>query len=117
QNALGAESLTSDAWRVDRPFFRVPHGRGARTACEAAAGGRSAFLRQVERRTGANSVFILGGIPGTVGSASRSLWVELARRLVDRDPDFRIWPFEGHLFDLTSRGAVTLAEIYPRSAY
>jgi len=116
-NGLSTESLTSDTWRADRPFFRVPHGRGARTAFEEAAGGRSALLRQVERRTGANSVFILSGIPGTVGSGSRSLWVELARRLADREPDFRIWPFEGHLFDLTSQGTVTLAEIYPRSAY
>ena len=33
------------------------------------------------------------------------------------DRDFRLWPFEGSLAELTSHKAVVLAEVYPRAAY
>ncbi|MYH26630.1 MAG: hypothetical protein F4156_15535 [Holophagales bacterium] len=103
----------SEHWRVDRPWFQVPGGPGSRTSfTEKVDDG---FCRRIERNTGANPLFIVRGIPGTVGSGTRDFWRELAPHL-SGDRNFRIWPFDGPLSDLLERGIV-LAETYPRLAY
>ena len=114
---LREESGSAAAWKPERPFFRVPAGRGALQRFLDAAGGRSGLLRQVELRTGAKPVFALSGIPGTVGSGSRALWQELAEGLEAPERDLRLWPFDGTLARLTSEPELVLAEAYPRAAY
>lgn len=111
------EAASPEAWSLERPFFRVPAGKGGRARFEEAAGGPSAVRRQIEIRTRANPVFILGGIPGTVGAGSRALWQELVPLVADGKRSFRIWPFEGDLAELISRRTIALVEIYPRAAY
>jgi hypothetical protein len=114
---LDAECARPAAWSAARPFFRVPAGRGGLSGFVHAAGGRSGLLRQVELRSGAKPVFALSGIPGSVGSGSRALWRELAPLLTRPGRGLRLWPFEGSLAALADRGAVLLAEMYPRAAY
>lgn len=106
--ALEEEARTPGEWSPERPFFRVPAGKGGLTRFVDAAGGPEVLWRKVERGLGAKPVFALSGIPGTVGSGSRDLWRELVP-LLDGPRSFRILPFEG-------RGDVSLAEIYPRFA-
>ncbi len=100
---------------ADRPFFAVPAGKGSLGAFKQVASW--ALWRRVETSLGGNSVFIVYGIPGTVGSASRELWRELRELLPDPERGFRVWPFEGDL-DAADRGDdVVLAEGYPKAAY
>jgi 8-oxo-dGTP diphosphatase len=114
---LREEAESPAAWRPERPFFRVPAGRGGLSRFYGAAGGHSAMLRQIELRTGAKPVFVLSGIPGTVGSGSRALWRELAPMVGRAGRELRLWPFEGSVAELTSQNSVILAEVYPRAAY
>jgi hypothetical protein len=61
-------------------------------------------------------VFIVSGIPGTVGSAARSVWQELVA--LRQGPDrVLVWPFDGPLERLQAHPGTVLAEIYPRAAY
>lgn len=103
-----------DEWRVDRPFFRVPAGKGGLGSVQARAG--SSLRRRIDECTGANPIFAVSGIPGTVGSGTRALWQELAPLLTE-DRDFAVWPFEGELEELLRSGRVVLAETYPGMAY
>jgi 8-oxo-dGTP diphosphatase len=114
---LREEAESAATWRPERPFFRVPAGPGGLTAFYDAAGGSSAMLRQIELRTGAKSVFVLSGIPGSVGSGSRALWQELAPMVDRAGRELRLWPFEGSVAELTSQSSLILAEVYPRAAY
>jgi hypothetical protein len=100
-------------WTHARPFIAVPKGQGALGAFWARAGGR--LLRSVDAATRAKSLFVVSGIPGTVGSGTRVLWCELAP-LLDAVRDFSVWPFEGSLAEL-SASRICLAEIYPRVCY
>ena len=103
------------SWRVDRPFFRVPSAR---------EGGRRAFTnrfedglrRKIDQVTGANPIFAVSGIPGTVGSGTGSLWMELIPRLAETR-EFAVWPFEGDLSQLLPHRGIVLAETYPGLAY
>jgi hypothetical protein len=99
------------------PFFAVPKGKGSLGQWRDSRGGDAAVRREIERLTGAKSVFIVSGIPGTVGSGSRALWRELAPMLERGDRDFALWPFEGKLEHLIAARRVVLAESYPRAAY
>ena len=103
------------SWRVDRPFFRVPRVRdgGLRAFTTMFEDG---FRRKIDGRTGANPVFAMSGIPGTVGSGTASLWMELIPRLA-ATREFAVWPFEGELSRLLSHRGIVLAEIYPGLAY
>src|SRR5262249_2281870 len=79
------------------PFFAVPAGRGGLTSYTDTAARLGVDLyRQIDRLTGAKSVFVKAGIPGSVGSAASSFWQELAP-LVNAPRSFKIWPFEGEL--------------------
>ena len=61
-------------------------------------------------------MFVVEGIPGTVGSGTRNFWKELVPYL-QRDEGFAVWPFEGDLTSLLKRGGVVLCETYPALAY
>ena len=108
---------TATEWSLQRPFFKVPAGRGARTAFDAAARaqGVASLRRVIDVRTSANPLFITAGIPGSVGSATCDLWQELRNLLPSRD--FAIWPFDGDLETLRQTHRVVLGEMYPRAAY
>lgn len=103
-----------EQWRVHRPWFRVPGGPGSLTSFKKKAD--DGFLRRIDRATGAKPLFIVSGIPGTVGSGTRDFWRELAAGLVS-DRDFNVWPFDGPLPELLSTNGVVLAETYPGLAY
>jgi hypothetical protein len=110
---------TADArdWSVERPFFAVPAGAGGlRSYIEAAARQGVDLYRHIDRDTGAKSVFIRSGIPGSVGSAACALWQELAPYVGERR-GFGVWPFEGDLETLLRSASVVVGEIYPRAAY
>ena len=100
-------------WRVERPWFHVPRGPGGLTSFKEKA--EDGFLRRIDRTTGAKPLFIVSGIPGTVGSGTRDFWRELTPHLSGHR-DFRIWPFDGPLSELLERGIV-LTETYPGLAY
>ena len=57
---------TPSEWKVERPFFHVPKGKGGRKSFEARLDG--GFLRKIDRCTGAKLMWAVSGIPGTVGS-------------------------------------------------
>jgi hypothetical protein len=111
-----ASSVATD-WRVERPFFAVPPGKGGlRTYVDAAGRHRVDLHRWIDRVTAAKPVFITSGIPGSVGSAACALWQELALHLTS-GRTFKIWPFEGDLQTLLQSTPVVVGEIYPRAAY
>ena len=101
-------------WSVDRPWFKVQSGPGGRTAFTKHVD--DGFLRVIDKATKANPLFAVGGIPGTVGSGTRSLCQEMVR-LLHAGGDFAIWPFEGQLSTLLAEHRIVLAETYPRLAY
>ena len=105
---------TAAAWRVDRPFFHIPKGKGSLTAYKDRI--RGGLLRRIDGKVGAKPIFAVSGIPGTVGSGTRDLWMELIPLLTE-DRDFAVWPFEGDLEDLLAAHPITLAETYPGLAY
>lgn len=107
------EARSAADWRLDRPFIAVPAGVGSLGAFWERAGGR--LLRQIDVATGAKCVFVVSGIPGTVGSGTRELWKELVP-LLTGERSFGIWPFDGSLDAMPDR-RVVLAEIYPRVCY
>ena len=100
-------------WGVEHPFFAVPAGTGGRTSFEERVPG--GLRREIDRSTGANPLFAVSGIPGSVGSGTRELWRELAPLLEGRD--FAVWPFDGALESLLSDRGVVVAETYPGMAY
>ncbi|MHB8879721.1 MAG: hypothetical protein ACYC8T_39035, partial [Myxococcaceae bacterium] len=108
------EATDASTWSIVTPFFGVPGVRGGLRGFEAAAG--IPIRREIERRTSGKSVFIVRGIPGSVGSGARAVWRELAP-LLDTDRAFSVWPFEGTLNEIFGRGKIAIGEIYPRAAY
>ncbi len=112
-------SVTSVAtdWSVNRPFFSVPSGDGGLRSYETAAAEKGVGLyRAIDRRTGAKSLFVKSGIPGTVGHATSALWRELGPQLTMQRA-FRVWPLEGDLDKLLGSAPIVIGEIYPRAAY
>jgi len=93
-------AVSAAAWRVDRPFIAVPKGTGSLQAFWECAGGR--LLRVVDTATRAKCVFIASGIPGSVGSGTRALWMELAP-LLGEERHFGLWPFDGSLQTMLDR--------------
>ena len=110
-----AEATRVEELSPARPFFAVPAGKGSRKAFEEQASWP--MRRPVEVAYRANPVFIVRGIPGSVGSASREVWRELRDLLEEPQRDFRVWPFEGDLDTLKQDSGIVLAEAYPRAAY
>ena len=114
---FGTPVDAASAWSVATPFFRVPAGAGARGGFEAAAQKQGVSLwRTIDRRTGANPVFITSGSPGSVGSGALVLWRELAAAMPGRA--FGLWPFDGEQVELLlQQRRVVVGEMYPRIAY
>jgi diadenosine tetraphosphate (Ap4A) HIT family hydrolase len=73
-------------------------------------------LRDVDKVTAAKSLFILSGIPGSVGSSVVDLWPALSGILANRPAGVRLWPFDEAQPETVAAGVV-LAEIYPRALY
>ena len=109
------EVRSPEDWHPGRPFFTVQKGKGGKTAFTRKVEGN--MLRRIDAATGANPLFAVSGIPGTVGSATRALWKELIPLLKKRERDFAVWPFEGALPELLSDRRIVLAETYPKLAY
>lgn len=103
-----------EGWSIAHPFFAVPGRSGGRRSFATAAGFD--LLRDVDRWCRGNPIFIVSGIPGSVGSASRALWCELAPML-ESSRTFRVWPFEGDPARLLREAPITIAETYPRISY
>ncbi|MEM8931891.1 MAG: hypothetical protein AAGE94_11995, partial [Acidobacteriota bacterium] len=104
----------ADAWRVDRPFFRVPAGRGGLTGFRRAMPG--GLHRRNDAAAGGKPLFAISGIPGTVGSGTRAVWQELSAEL-RAGRRVAVWPFDGRFDDLLPGSRVVLAEAYPGLAY
>lgn len=101
-------------WRVERPWFKVPKGKGGRTSFTNKVEG--GILRRIDAATGAKPVFAVAGIPGSVGSGTRDFWKELVPHL-QGDKGFAVWPFEGDLPSMLKRHGIVLCETYPALAY
>lgn len=103
-------------WSLERPFFHVP--KGGRNAYRDAAARHGVELRRaIERSTRGNPVFIVSGIPGSVGSGALDLW----RGLLDAElagAGFDVWPFDGTGCAASpTAGRPTVGEMYPRALY
>ena len=104
-------------WSPLRPFIAVPAGSGSRTRLfEAMRRAGVEPYRDVDRRTGAMSPFIVSGTPGSVGSSVIDLWPAIAKARRAAKGELRLWPFEVGHPGRGSRGVV-LAEVYPRVMY
>jgi len=105
-------------WGVHRPFFAVPAGDGGLTSYLDAAKQLdvTSLLRRIDAQTGAKPVFVTAGIPGSVGSSARDVWMAL-RHLLQQPRSFAVWPFEGSVDALLSARGIVLGETYPRAAY
>ena len=111
------ETSDVDAWGVDRPFFRVPPGKGSRSRWERRLGGLGIkTLRDIDSSTQAKPAFVVSGIPGSVGSAARDVSQGLLAFLERECRLIALWPFEGSLAELAASGRVVVGEIYPRVA-
>jgi len=107
----------AEDWRVERPFFCVPKGKGGLTSYQSAATRHGVqLLRSIDRRTRAKTMFATSGIPGSVGSATCALWREMGS-LLQNERNFKVWPFEGSLETLLRSSVICVGEIYPRAAY
>ena len=107
-------AVKPDEWRVDCPWFKVAKGAGGLTSFTRKVDG--GMLRRIDVATGANPVFAVAGMPGTVGSGTREFWKGLVPHLSDRR-NFAIWPFDGDLTSLLESRDVVLCETYPALAY
>lgn len=106
-----------EAWSVARPFYRVPPRADGRLDFEKALRAAGVEpLRRIEQLTQAQSVFVLGGVPGAVGGATADLWRGLAEARTSL-PRPRLWPFEAALDEAQGGPRVIVGEIYPRLAY
>ncbi len=104
-----------------RPFYPAGAAKGSKRAhlIDAHGGtGWEGLLRRSERptetRRAACSIFwTLGG--NQVGRGALSGWEEVLRPGITAGA--HLWPFDGTLSELATRGGVTLGETYPAEAY
>jgi diadenosine tetraphosphate (Ap4A) HIT family hydrolase len=112
-----SRAVEGEPWSPLRPFFRVPAGADARNQRFRAMQDRGVEpLRNVDSATAAKSLFILSGIPGSVGSSVVDLWPALSGILANRPGTVHVWPF-GQAQPETGTAGVVLAEMYPRALY
>lgn len=103
----------SEDWLPERPFIRPPAGSWPLKAfVEASNGG---FYREIDSRLNGNPIFVMCGIPGSVGSGTRALWQELIA--IGKSSKLRVWPFHGSLDTLSTAETPVIAEIYPKACY
>jgi hypothetical protein len=95
----------------------VPPREGGLTSYIDTAALQGVDLRRaIDKLTKAKTLFAKSGIPGSVGSATCSLWQELGV-LLKNSRSFAIWPFEGDLETLLDTTQIVFGETYPRAAY
>jgi len=112
-----SREVEGEPWSPLRPFFRVSPGADARNRMFRAMLERGVEpLRDVDKVTAAKSLFILSGIPGSVGSSVADLWPALSGILHNHPDGVRWWPSDQAQPD-TGAAGVVLAEIYPRALY
>lgn len=104
---------TPEEWAPTQPFVRPPPGSWSLKAFIGASKG--GFYRRIDRRLNGNPIFVTCGIPGSVGSGTRALWLELLA--LEPKSAFSVWPFHGSLDQLVLAGKPVIAEIYPKACY
>ena len=102
-----------DKWSPERPFIRPPAGRWSLKAFVEAS--NHGLYRHVDHRLNGNPMFVMSGIPGSVGSGTWALWQELIA--LGSTSTFRVWPFHGPLDTLLKADIPVIAEIYPKACY
>ncbi|RMD88556.1 MAG: hypothetical protein D6807_05470, partial [Alphaproteobacteria bacterium] len=100
-------------WSPETPFISPPAGSWSLNEYIAASG--DALYREIDRRLNGNPIFLMSGMPGTVGSGTCALWQELIA--LQRTQRFRVWPFHGSMGTLLDAGSPVIAEIYPKACY
>jgi hypothetical protein len=114
--AFFSETADRGAWSLESPFFVI--SKKGRLLWEKRARSLGVeSLREIDKLTGAKSVFVVSGIPGSVGSAARDIWQGLVPFLKEPSPSVAVWPFKGTLEELAGSEGVVVGEIYPRAAY
>jgi hypothetical protein len=113
-NDFWRETKDSEIWSTSKPFISVPAGNGALTKFTDKAGCN--LKRSFDKQFQGKSPLIVSGIPGTVGSATRSFWRELVEFL-GAERDFSIWPFEGSFEDISEMSQIVVCENYPAISY
>ncbi|MCR9279330.1 MAG: hypothetical protein NXH85_15340 [Pseudomonadaceae bacterium] len=104
---------TPDQWSALRPFIAPLKGPWSLT--QFIERSNDGIHPRIDRQLNANSVFVTRGMPGTVGSGTRALWMELIE--LQEPTAFNIWPFDGTLEALITQGIPVIAEIYPKACY
>lgn len=101
-------------WSPQHPFFVVRGEEGGHTRwVDRMKEYGVEPLREVDGRTGAKSMFVVSGIPGSVGYSAQDIW----KGLLKNRRRISVWPFDGLLDQLADPERPTLAEICPRALY
>lgn len=104
---------TPDDWAPQQPFIRPPPGPWSlKKYIEASNNG---IHRTIDIALKANPIFVMSGIPGTVGSGTQTLWKELIA--IEDHLTFQVWPFQGPFGSILKTGTPIIAEIYPKACY
>lgn len=109
---LGAVVSDPGEWSPATPFLALPSDAGLNDFLGQV--GEARLRRAVDGIAGAKVAF-LTNLPGHVGAASQSAWVELLGLLEGRTWGF--WPFDGPLDSIFKSHSVALAECYPAKMY
>ena len=104
---------TPREWTPRRPFIRPPSGSWSLKAFHQAS--NNGLHRQIDTRLNAKPIFVLSGIPGSVGSGTRALWQEIIA--LKNSLEFHVWPFHGPLKAMMKTTVPVIAEIYPKACY
>lgn len=102
-----------ESWSPQRPFIRPPRGRWSLQAFVDVS--RQGLYRRIDSRLHANSMFVMAGISGSVGSGTCALWRELIT--LNHSSPVRLWPFHGSLHELMAHEDPIIGEIYPKACY
>jgi hypothetical protein len=100
-------------WTPHHPFIHLPAGQGSFSVLKKKAEGT--LFRSFEPALGAKPLFILSGIPGCVGGASRNLWISLQGLFNSRN--MSLWPFDGNWEQCLQKSNIVICEAYPKLAY
>jgi hypothetical protein len=100
-------------WTPHHPFIHLPAGQGSFSTLKKKAEGT--LFRSFEPALGAKPIFILSGIPGCVGGASRNLWISLQGLFKSRD--MSLWPFDGDFEQCLQKNNIVICEAYPKLAF
>ena len=100
-------------WTPHQPFIHLPAGQGSFSALKRKSEGT--LYRSFESAMNAKPVYILSGIPGCVGGASRNVWTSLQGLMQTRE--IGLWPFDGDFNTCAENYDTVLCEAYPDYLY